>query len=204
MERTFLGSGILPALTDTVPAGNSGAAGGRIVLCQIPTLDDIAEVLHIGVTGRIPAILDDLSSLLIIGAASQTFVAFLVAVHRTKQIRRMVGNGVLHTIVLAEVSGNRNHRAIRILLLRFLGVDGLAVPTAAAPAVPGQRGLHAKAVVGILRQFALTVSGLQNELRHRHTGKDATGFLVRSKQRTNLCNCFCFGEILQRSRLHTG
>ena len=27
--------------------------------------------------------------------------------------------------------------------------------------------------------------------------KDATGFLVRSKQRTDFCNGFCFGEVLQ-------
>ena len=89
-------------------------------------------------TGSVTAVLDDLCRLLVIGAACQTFIAFLVAVHRTKQIRRMVGNGVLDTSVLAEVSGDRDIAAIVILLLCFLGVDRLAIPTAAAPAVPGQ------------------------------------------------------------------
>ena len=62
----------------------------------------------------------------------------------------MVGNGVLHTGVLSEISGDRDIAAIGILLLRFLGIDRLAIPTAAAPAVPGKRGLHAKAVISIL------------------------------------------------------
>ena len=54
MECALLERSILPALTHTVPARNGGAAaGGGIVLCQIPTLDDIAEILHIGVAGSL-------------------------------------------------------------------------------------------------------------------------------------------------------
>lgn len=59
-------------------------------------------------------------------------------------------------------------------------------------------------VIGILCQLRFTVAGFQNELCHRHAGKDARGFLVRSKQRTDLCNCFCFREIFQRRSLHAG
>ena len=114
----------------------------------------------------------------------------------------MVGNGVFHTGVLAEVSSDRHIAAIGILLLRFLRIDRLAIPTAAAPAVPGKRGLHAEAVIGILCQLRFTVAGFQNELCHRHAGKDASGFLVRSKQRANLCHCLCFREIFQRRSLH--
>lgn len=68
MERTFLGSGILPALTDTVPAGNSGAFRilYRIILRQVPTLDDIAKVLNIGVAGSITTILDETVCLLVL------------------------------------------------------------------------------------------------------------------------------------------
>ena len=204
MERTFLGSGILPALTDTVPAGNSGAFRilYRIILRQVPTLDDIAKVLNIGVAGSITTILDDLCRFLVIGTACQTLIAFPAATHRSEQICCMVGNGVFHTGVLAEVSSDRHIAAIGILLLRFLRIDRLAIPTAAAPAVPGKRGLHAEAVIGILCQLRFTVAGFQNELCHRHAGKDASGFLVRSKQRANLCHCLCFREIFQRRSLH--
>ena len=100
--------------------------------------------------GGIAAILDDLHSLLVIRASCQTFITFPAAIHRTEQICRMVGNGVLHTGVLSEISGDRDIAAIGILLLRFLGIDRLAIPTAAAPAVPRKRGLHAKAVISIL------------------------------------------------------
>ena len=204
MECALLGSRILPAFADTVPTGDNRTLRSlcHIILREIPTRDDTAKVLYIGVAGRITTILDDLYRFLVIRTACQTFIAFLTAVHRTEQICRMVGNGVLHTSVLAEVSGDRHIAAIVILLLRFLGIDGLAIPTAAAPAVPGKRGFHAEAVIGILCQFTLTVAGFQNELCHRHASEDATGFLVCSKQRTDLCHSFCFREIFQRRSLH--
>ena len=116
--------------------------------------------------GRITTIFDQLYRFLVIRAAGQTFIAFLTAVHRTEQICRMIGNRVFHTSVLSEVGCNRDHRAIIILLLCFLGIDRLAIPTAAAPAVPGKRSLHAKAVISILCQLRFTVAGLKNELSH--------------------------------------
>ena len=154
--------------------------------------------------GRIPAILDDLHSLLVVRASGQTFIAFLTAVHRTKQIRRMVGNGVLHTAILAEVSGDRDHRAIIILFLRFLGVDGLAIPCRVRPGIPGKRSLHAETVVCILCQFGCAVPRFQNKLCHRHTGKDARLFLVLGKQWPNLCHRLCFRQVLKGRCLHTG
>ena len=104
----------------------------------------------------------------------------------------MVGNGVLHTGVLSEISGDRDIAAIGILLLRFLSIDRLTIPTAATPAVPGKRGLHAKAVICILCQLRFTIAGLQNKLRHRHAGEDAGLLLVFGKQRADLCHCLCF------------
>ena len=68
----------------------------------------------------------------------------------------MVGNGILHTGVLSEISGDRDHRTVIILFLCFLGIDGLPIPTAAAPAVPGKRGLHAKAPEGIMELIDAT------------------------------------------------
>ena len=178
--------------------------GCSIILCQVPAFDDIAEILHIGVAGGIAAILDDLHSLLVIRASCQTFITFPAAIHRTEQICRMVGNGVLHTGVLSEISCDRDIAAIGILLLRFLGIDRLAIPTAAAPAVPGKRGLHAKAVISILCQFTLTVAGLQNKLRHRHAGKDAGLLLVFGKQWTDLCQCLGFRQVLKGRCLQAG
>ena len=89
MERPFLGRCILPTPTDTVPAGNGGAARGCIILCQVPAFDDIAEILHIGVAGGIAAILDDLHSLLVIRA--QTRYAYLGKGTRTNGMGRLYG-----------------------------------------------------------------------------------------------------------------
>ena len=142
--------------------------------------------------GGIAAILNDLHSLLVVRASGQTFITFPTAIHRTKQVGSVVGNGILHTGVLSEVSGDRDHRTIIILFLRFLGIDRFTIPTAAAPAVPGKRGLHAEAVICILCQLRFAIAGLQNKLRHRHTGEDARLLLVFGKQRADLCHCLCF------------
>ena len=105
MESTLLRSRILPAFADTVPAGDNRTLRSlcRIILREIPTHDDTAKVLYIGVAGRITTIFDQLYRFLVIRAAGQTFIAFLTAIHRTEQISRMVGNGILAFAVIFVV-----------------------------------------------------------------------------------------------------
>lgn len=77
-----------------------------IILGEIPSLDDAAQIADIGAGSRITAVLDDLHRFLIVSAALQTIVAECGTVLCTEQIRRMVGNGSLHIRILAEIGGD--------------------------------------------------------------------------------------------------
>jgi len=114
----------------------------------------------------------------------------------------VVGNGILHTIVLAEVSRDGDHLAI-FLFLCLLGVGALAIPGRATPGITGERLLHTEAVVGILCQFALAVTRLQNELGKGYRCKNTTLFLIGSEQRSHPRNHICLREILERRCLST-
>ena len=69
------------------------SADCNIILGEIPSLDDAAQIADIGAGSHITAVLDDLHRFLIVSAALQTIVAECGIVLCTEQIRRMVGNG---------------------------------------------------------------------------------------------------------------
>ena len=94
----------------------------------------------------------------------------------------MVGNGILHALVFAEIRCDGDIAAVCILLLGLLGIYGLSVPGRTAPCVPGERFLHAEDIVGLLRQFTFAIAGLKDELRHRNGCQDARFLLVCRKQ----------------------
>ena len=116
----------------------------------------------------------------------------------------MIGNGVLHARIFPEIRRDSHIGTIRILLPGLLGVDALAVPGRACPCVPGEGLLHAKAVIGILRQLRLSVARLQDELRRRHRSKNAGLLLICSEQRADLLNDIRFRQVLQILRLQAG
>ena len=200
-ERTLLGCGIRPILAHTVQ-GRSGRSGyRRIVLGQVPLLNDPAELLHIVKARRIATILDDLHGFLVVRAVCQSFVPLLAAVHSPQQVSGMVVDRVLNGTVLSEVCRNAHIAAVRVLLPGFHRIHGMPIPGRTRPGVPGKRCLHAKTVIGILCQFGLAVAGFQNELRHGHAGKDAGLPLVSREQRGHLCHNRCRLHVLQRGCL---
>ena len=113
----------------------------------------------------------------------------------------MVCDGILHARVSAEIRRDGIELSGSIIFLRFLRIDGLAIPRTAAPCIPGEGFFHAKAVIGILGQFGAAVSGFQNKLRQRDRGKDATLLLVSSKERADLLHHIRFQEPFKCRRL---
>ena len=96
------GLGILPGLTDAVPC-DCRLAFLYIVLSEVPPLDDGAEVLNISQARCIAAVLDDLHGFLVVGAALQTVIAEFAAVLRSEEVYAVIGDGILHTRIFAEV-----------------------------------------------------------------------------------------------------
>ena len=116
----------------------------------------------------------------------------------------MVRNGVLDGSILTEIRRDGFIASVWVLLPGLLGVNGLSIPRRASPAVSRKRFLHAKTVIGVLRQFGFAVAGLQNELGQRHGCKDAELLLVCSKQRSHLCYNCRIGKGLELSCLQAG
>jgi hypothetical protein len=83
---------------------------------------------------------------------------------------------------ISEVRRDRLIAAVRILLLRLLGVLALSVPGRTAPGVAGEGAFHAEQVICVLRQFRFAVAGFEDELRHRNRCEDARFLLVSRKQ----------------------
>lgn len=165
LERTFLRLGIRPCLTDAVPCDRRFGLL-HIVLREVPPLDDGAEVLHIGKARGVAAILDDLHGFLVVRASLQPFVAELVSVLCAEQISGMVGDGILHARIFAEVRRDCFVAAVRVLLLRLLGVLALSVPCRTAPCVAGEGAFHTEHIICVLRQFGFAVAGFEDKLRH--------------------------------------
>ena len=94
--------------------------------------------------------------------------------------------------VLSRRQADGHIAAVRILLLRLLGVFTLAVPDGACPGIAGEGALHAKHIVGVLRQLTFAIPGLQNELCQGH-GRQNPGFLLVSREQSaNLLDHLCF------------
>ena len=78
----------------------------------------------------------------------------------------MVSDGILHARVLAEVRRDGLIAAVRILLLRLLGILARSVLGRTAPVIAGEGAFHAEHVIGVLRQLRLAVARLKDELSH--------------------------------------
>ena len=76
---SLLGSGIRPALTDAVPFNRSRSLG-LVVLREVPSLDDAAELGNVGRAGGVAAVFNDLHGLLVILAALEPIIAEFAAV----------------------------------------------------------------------------------------------------------------------------
>ncbi len=113
----------------------------------------------------------------------------------------MVGDGLCDVWVLAEVSCDGFVGAVSVLLLRLLGVLGLAVPCRPTPRVAGKGALHSEEVIGVLGELALAIAGFQDELCQRDGSEDARLLLVGSEETTNFLYDLLFGEVLKRRRL---
>ena len=116
----------------------------------------------------------------------------------------MISDGVLNAGILSEISRNDIELACAIIFLCVLCVHGLAVPRGAVPIVPGKGFLHAEEVVGVLGQFGLTVTGLQNELRQRYGGEDTGLFHVGGEKAADLLDHVGFGKAHQCGGLRAG
>ena len=167
---TKLRSSILPILPYPVILHHNIRRARRLYIpfSQIPLLNNATKFLHISKTRSIATILNNLHCLLIIGTPLQSLISELAAILGSKQISTMVCNRILNTAVSSEISCNSHIASIRILLLRFLGIDAHTIPSRTAPCIPGKRFLHTEAVIGPKCKFALTITGFKNELSHRH------------------------------------
>ena len=116
-ERPLLGCGIRPILAHTIKTSFRCVSRGRIILREVPLLDDTAKLLHIVKARRIAALLDDLHRFLVIRTARQPLIPLPAAVHSTQQISGVVCDGVLKGSIVVEC-GNallKNGYKVKIL-----------------------------------------------------------------------------------------
>ena len=116
----------------------------------------------------------------------------------------MVGDGILDARILAEVCRDGIELPGAVILLRLLGIDGLAVPRRSAPCVSGEGLLHAEDVIGVLGELTFSVPGFQNKLRQRYGGEDARLIHICSEKGTDRLNYITLGQSGQLLSLCAG
>ena len=86
---------------------------------------------------------------------------------------------------------------------RVLRLEG-PIPGRSGPGISGEGLLHAKAVIRILGQFTLSITGFENELRQGNRSQDTALFLISSKQDADLLDRITLRQIFQGCRLQAG
>lgn len=109
-----------------------------IILGQVVPLNEIAEFVHITEVSGITAVLDDLHRFLVIPASGKALIPFAPSFLRAQKVSRVVGHGILHTGIFAEIRRNRHIASILVLLLGRDGMDRTAIPGGAHPGVARQ------------------------------------------------------------------